>query len=120
MEIAAAAVRLGVTVFTPVVEHGRTDLVLGIGGRLWRVQCKWGPLHPKGDVVIITPGGSRWSARGYIRSTYDEDEIDRFGVYCGELDQCFLIPGEGRRRQVSTPPSTDASAERTACMYYPC
>jgi hypothetical protein len=31
-------------------------------------------------------------AGGYVRSTYSEDEIDLLGVYCGELDRCFLLP----------------------------
>jgi prevent-host-death family protein len=92
VEIAAAAVRLGVTVFTPVVEHGRTDLVLGIGGRLWRVQCKWGRLHPSGDVIVVRTGGYRLTTRGARRTTYGADEVDLFGIYCGELARCFLVP----------------------------
>jgi hypothetical protein len=42
LEIAAAAVKLGIPVFRPLSEHSRADLVLGIGGMLRRVQCKWG------------------------------------------------------------------------------
>ena len=36
--------------------------------------------------------GSYCSPNGYVRTTYAEDEIDLFGVYCGELDRCFLLP----------------------------
>ena len=36
--------------------------------------------------------GSRRSRGGYVVSTYREDEIDLFGVYCGSLDRCFLLP----------------------------
>jgi PD-(D/E)XK endonuclease len=41
-EIATAALRLGIPVLKPLTEHGRCDLALEIGGRLWRIQCKWG------------------------------------------------------------------------------
>ena len=39
IEIAAAAVRLGVAVLKPLTEHGRYDLAFEIGPRLLRVQC---------------------------------------------------------------------------------
>ena len=92
IEIVAAATKLGVPVWTPVSEHGRYDLVLDIGGRLWRVQCKWGRLSPAGDVVAVHVGSSRLSSRGYFRTTYSEAEIDLFAVYCGDLDRAFLLP----------------------------
>jgi hypothetical protein len=41
LAIATAAVRLGIEVYRPVIEGGRYDLILGLGGRLIRVQCKW-------------------------------------------------------------------------------
>jgi prevent-host-death family protein len=34
----------------------------------------------------------RLSPRGHVRSTYTQAEIDLLGVYCGELDRCFLLP----------------------------
>jgi hypothetical protein len=40
--IATEAMKLGVDVYRPIAEHGRVDLVFGVGDRLWRVQCKWG------------------------------------------------------------------------------
>jgi prevent-host-death family protein len=92
LEVAAAAVKLGIPVFRPLSEHSRADLVLEIGGRLMRVQCKWGRLSESRDVVIVRVGGSWLSPHGYVRTTYTEHEIDLFGVYCGELDRSFLIP----------------------------
>jgi PD-(D/E)XK endonuclease len=41
LAFAAEAARLGLSVYVPLTEHGRCDLVVGIGGRLLRVQCKW-------------------------------------------------------------------------------
>ena len=87
-----AAVKLGVPVLKPVSAHGRSDLAFEIGGRLWRVQCKWGRLNDRRDVVIVQIGGVRLSPGGYVRTTYADQEVDLFGVYCGELDRCFLLP----------------------------
>ena len=90
--IVLAATKLNVPVLRPVGEHGRVDLALDIGGRLWRVQVKWGRLSKDGDVVYVHLFTSRWSPSGHIRRTYTEHEIDLFAVYCGELDRCFLLP----------------------------
>jgi prevent-host-death family protein len=89
-KIAAAAIELGVPVLKPMSEHGRYDLVFEVANRLLRVQCKWA--NHRGDVVAVHIGGSYLSARGYVRSTYRKDEIDLVGVYCGELDKCYLLP----------------------------
>jgi hypothetical protein len=91
-ELTAEAVRRGVPVFTPVAEHGRSDLVLEVARRLWRVQCKWASVSADGDVLIVRTGTRRLSTRGYLTTTYDGSQIDFFGVYCGELDRCFLVP----------------------------
>jgi prevent-host-death family protein len=92
LAFAAEAARLGLEVHLPMTEHGRTDLVLGIGGRLLRAQCKWA--NRKEDVVSINLATSRRSAGGHIRSTYSAEEIDAIGAYCDELRSCFLIPIE--------------------------
>lgn len=44
--------------------------------------------------MIVGLAGYRHTTRGPIRSRYAAGEIDAFGVYCGELDACFLIPAE--------------------------
>jgi prevent-host-death family protein len=92
LEVAAAATRLGVAVYTPMSGHARADLVFEIKDRLWRVQCKWGRLTPARDAVIVGVAGNRRGLHGYIRSKYTTDEVDLFGVYCGELDRLFLLP----------------------------
>jgi prevent-host-death family protein len=89
-EIAAAAVRLGIDVLKPLVEHGRYDLAFDLGNQLLRVQCKWAPC--KGDVVLVNLAGFRYTSQGYVRSTYSIDEIDAVAAYCGDLDRCYLLP----------------------------
>jgi prevent-host-death family protein len=81
-------------VLRPIGEHGRSDLAFEIGDRLWRVQCKWGRLDRGGDVIKVRTGGSRCTPKSYVRTTYSERDVDLFGVYCGELDRCFLLPIE--------------------------
>ena len=92
LAFAAEAAKLGLDVYMPLTEHGRADLLLGIGGQLLRVQCKWA--NRKGEVVSINLATSRRSRNGHIRTTYTADEIDAIGAYCDELQSCFLIPIE--------------------------
>jgi prevent-host-death family protein len=91
LAIATEAARLGLSVLKPLTEHERYDLVLGVGERLLRVQCKWGSC--KSDVICVRVSSSYHSpTRGYVKSTYDESEIDALAVYCGDLDRCYLLP----------------------------
>ncbi len=90
--IVLAAMKAGVPVLRPVADHGRVDLALEIGGELWRVQVKWGRLNRRRDVVIAALRTSRCTPHGHIYSTYSEQEVDLFAVYCGDLDRCFLLP----------------------------
>lgn len=90
LAIAAEASRLGLSVLKPLTEHERYDLVLGIGGRLFRVQCKWVLLRDR--VVKIRLGSCYHSpTRGYVRTTYGSDEIDAVAAYCSDLGKCYLL-----------------------------
>jgi prevent-host-death family protein len=93
LAIAAEAARLGLTVLMPMTEHERFDLVLGIAGRLLRVQCKWGSLS---DEVIRVRCDCCYHSptRGYVRSTYAADEIDAVATYCEETRKCYFLPIE--------------------------
>ena len=90
--IAAEAVKAGIMVLRPIVEGRRYDLVFDLGDRMLRVQCKSG--RRKGGVVIVHTRTSRHTPRGYIWTTYGEDEIDALAVYCPQIDRCFLLPIE--------------------------
>jgi prevent-host-death family protein len=91
-EIALAAIRLGIPVLKPVAEHGRYDLGLEVGGRILRVQCKWGALEDDGAVIKVALQSSWLTPAGYVRSPYGSDEIDVVAVYCQPLDRCYLLP----------------------------
>ncbi len=89
-EIAAAAVRIGAVVLRPIAEGRRYDLVLDLGPKLLRVQCKWAALE--GDVVVVRTRTCRHTPSGYVRTTYCAQEVDGVAAYCGALDRCFWLP----------------------------
>lgn len=91
LAIAKEAASLGISVFMPVTEHERCDLVLGVAGRLLRVQCKWASRN--GSVICVRVRSSYHSpTQGYVTSSYDSSQIDVLAVYCGELERCYLLP----------------------------
>lgn len=93
LAFAAEAARLGLSVLKPLTEHEPYDLVLDVAGRFLRVQCKWAAR--KGDVICVRLKRSRHSpTRGYVINTYRKDEVDAFGIYCSELNRCYLVPIE--------------------------
>jgi PD-(D/E)XK endonuclease len=92
LAIAKEAASLGLPVFAPLTEHEPYDLVLDIGGRLLRVQCKWA--NRRGDVIPVNLTRNRRGPGGFMCRTYSGTEIDAIGVYCGVIDRCFLIPIE--------------------------
>ncbi len=90
LAIAKEAADLGLSVLKPLTEHERYDLALGIGGQLMRVQCKWA--NYDGDVIRVRTSRCRTSRRGFVRATYQLDEIDALAAFCGELDRTYLLP----------------------------
>jgi hypothetical protein len=88
--IALAAIKLGLDVYWPLGEGGRYDLILDVGGRLNRVQCKWAPRQ--GEVVLVRCYSSRRTRNGLLRRVYTEGEIDAYAAYCEEIDRCFFLP----------------------------
>ena len=77
---------------TPVAEHGHCDLAFDLGKRIVRVQCKWGALDREKQVICTRIGRSRHTPRGYVLATYGREEIDAVGIYCGQVDTCYLVP----------------------------
>jgi antitoxin (DNA-binding transcriptional repressor) of toxin-antitoxin stability system len=94
LAIALEATKLGIEVLKPLAEHGRYDLAFDLGGRLVRVQCKWGTLDSQRGVVSVRVGGSRYTPHGYVLSSYSAEEIDAVAVYCERIEEVFLIPVE--------------------------
>lgn len=90
--IALAAMKLGVDVYRPLGEGGRYDLILDVGSRLLRVQCKWAATLKQ--VLVVRCYTFRRTRAGWKKTTYSADEVDVIAAYSMELDRCFLIPIE--------------------------
>ena len=54
------------------------------------MQCKWAAR--RGDVIVVHARTCRRSANGHIHGCYSADEVDVIGVYCLDVDRCYLIP----------------------------
>jgi hypothetical protein len=96
--IMAAAIELGIPVLKPLVEGLRYDLVLELGTRLVRTQCKWA--NRENDVVVVRGRTCRHTPHGYLRTSYSASEIDGIAAWCPETHECYFIPIEeiaGRR-----------------------
>ena len=116
--IALDAIQLGIPVLKPVAEHGRYDLGFEVGGRILRVQCKWGSFDKAAGTIRVSLQSSWLSPNGYVRSYYTEDEIDLVAVYCGDLDRCYLLPSAlvAGRREINLRVSPARNAQR-ACIH---
>ena len=90
--IAFHAARLRIPVLRPACEHTRYDLVLDMGSRLLRVQCKWAALE--GEVVAVRAVTSRRGPNGFVRGHYSAEEVDALAAYCPDTDECYLVPIE--------------------------
>jgi hypothetical protein len=88
--IAAAAIRLGIGVYRPLVEGGRYDLILEAGSRLLRTQCKW--VSRRGSVLVVRCYSSRRAREGLRKRMYTAAEVDLIAGYCDELHRCFAVP----------------------------
>src|SRR4051794_2984280 len=62
--VALEATKLGLEVYRPLTEHGRADMVLGIGGQLFSVQCKWGALSREDAVICVRLASRRHTPAG--------------------------------------------------------
>src|SRR3712207_4673778 len=88
--IAAEAAALGFDVYLPAFGSPRCDMVLDVGGRFVRVQCKHAQ-HRDG-VVKVRARTCRRAAQGYVRGTYTADDVDVIAAYCADLQRCFAVP----------------------------
>ena len=92
-QIIAALTLQGKTVLLPLGDFQRYDLVVDDGGRFLRVQCKMGQLT--GGAVHFHPCSidSRSETGRCVRRGY-AGQVDLFGVYCQQVNKCYLIPVE--------------------------
>ena len=71
----------------PLCDGGRYDLVIDIGEKLLRVQCKWA--SRQGNVLTARSSEAAATRRaGIVRTTYSAEEIDAIAVYAPDTDCC--------------------------------
>ena len=81
-----ACIEIGVDVAVPVGPQ-RYDLLLRVSSAWWRVQVKTGRLR-SGAIQFNTCS----NAEGVGRKVGYDGVADAIGVYCPDLDRCFLVP----------------------------
>lgn len=88
LRLMAALIEAGFVVSTPVGDYSRYDAILDNGQGLLKVQFKTGR-YRKG-AITFNAASQDYHNPGNKRSY--ENDIDFFGVYCPELDECYLVP----------------------------
>lgn len=90
--LTAKFLRLGYVVMKPISELLRYDLVIDRcgDGQFERVQCKTGRLR-NGSVRFNTSSSLAHHKSGSGRKAYT-GEIEVFGVYCPDNDECYIVP----------------------------
>src|SRR4051812_8636413 len=91
LAIAAEAAKLGLEIYYPLTEHGRSDLVFGIAGNFHRVQCKWASCRD-GVIRVRLYSSYHSPTRGYVNARYAAAEVDLVAVYCDDTGECYLLP----------------------------
>ena len=84
-------VRRGYRVLTPFGTNHRYDLVIDLGDRFLRAQCKTGRLR-NGTILFQARSIRSNTRRAYWRSY--EGQIDLFFVYCPETKRIYAVPVE--------------------------
>lgn len=98
-KILAKLLEHGYVVLKPWSNNSRYDLVADKDDKFFRVQCKTGKLR-EGSIVFKTCSINRTKNGVYVAKSY-AGQIDFFGVYCFELDKCYLIPASDVEHQES-------------------
>jgi hypothetical protein len=89
--ILGALIRRGFAVLVPFGVNQRYDMVVDLGGKFVRAQCKTGRLR-KGSVIFSTRSIRSNTQKTIFRSY--QGEADVFLVFCAELDQVYVVPVE--------------------------
>jgi hypothetical protein len=87
--IFAQLVKRGHQVLIPYGTNHRYDIVIDVGGRFLRAQCKTGRLRR--GVIEFATQSTRANTRGVFHAPYDADQIDLFLVYCPDTDRVYAV-----------------------------
>jgi hypothetical protein len=87
--IFAELVKRGHQVLIPYGTNHRYDLVIDVGGRFLRAQCKTGRLR-KG-VILFATASTRANTKRAYQTPYDSEQIDLFLIYCPDTDRVYAV-----------------------------
>ena len=97
--ILAAFVERGFEVLLPWGTNHRYDMVLDLGDRFVRVQCKTGRL--RNGTIEFRPQSVRSNTRGTRVRSYI-GEVEYFAVYCGSTRSVYVVPCDDTTRGHTT------------------
>jgi PD-(D/E)XK endonuclease len=87
--ILSELVRRGYSVLLPFGTNQRYDVVLDLGGRFVRGQCKTGRL--RGGSIEFSPRSTRANRSGVFSRSY-HGEVEIFLVHCPKLNRIYAVP----------------------------
>jgi hypothetical protein len=87
--IFAELVKRGHQVLIPYGTNHRYDIVIDVGDRFLRAQCKTGRLR-QGSILFNT-ASTRVNTRRSFTTPYDADQIDVFLIYCPDTDRVYAL-----------------------------
>jgi hypothetical protein len=87
--IFAELVKRGHRVLIPYGNNHRYDIVINVGGRFLRAQCKTGRLRD--GVIHFNTVSTRINTVRTFITPYDADQIDLFLIYCPDTDRVYAV-----------------------------
>lgn len=81
-------IKLGIPVLLPFGDNERYDMVIEVNNKFYKIQCK--TARRKSDSSISFKTCSSYAHRGKDSKNY-VGEVDFFGVYYPESNQCYLV-----------------------------
>jgi PD-(D/E)XK endonuclease len=87
--IFAELVKRGHQVLIPYGTNHRYDIVIDVGGRFLRAQCKTGRLRE--GVIRFRTSSTRANTKGAYLTPYSAEQIDLFLIYCPDTDRVYAV-----------------------------
>jgi PD-(D/E)XK nuclease superfamily protein len=87
--IIAELIKRGHRVLIPYGNNHRYDVVINVGGRFLRAQCKTGRLRD--GVIRFNTVSTRINTVRTFITPYGADQIDLFLIYCSETDRVYAL-----------------------------
>jgi hypothetical protein len=91
----------GFVVSVPLSEHAPFDLVAYRNGECKTVQVKYRSLRDERGTLTVHFRSSYSDSNGHHTQKVDKEEIDVYGIYCPETDECYYLSPDEFGKTVS-------------------